>query len=559
VAFRALLIAFVAALVASSCTNPSATAPVSQVASPPVPAAPPYTEISMKAMGQRVPVIMYHDIIEKRDKNAQWFDCTTEEFEEQMSYLEENGIQPVSLDQLYGHLNKGEALPEKAVVLTFDDNYQGFYDRALPILRTRNFPAAMFVHTGFVGHKEGLHPKMDWPTLKELAKDPLITIGNHTITHPEDITQIPVDQQIKEIGEAKKELETQLGKPCPYFAYPNGKNDTSVQELAKAAGHTMAFSIDNGLAEESPSIMCVNRYVHTRFKKAFEDLETAEKGGAAALFSITLKKSPVTYQEGEHEGVKLGLVMGGAPTSLMSESREGVLDFVKRTPGAVAGINGGFFAVSDVSSSDNRMVGPLKTAAMPNLVPDEATERWAKLHNRPVLVWGPSAFAIVPYQPWTMRTDACFKDFMPDMTDGFLAGVWLVHGGVARSREEMDIFGAKDIQDFRRRAFMGVTADGQMVLGAALNSYTSEQVAKAAAAAGLWEAVLLDSGFSTSLIYGQSIKASGHSNKDHPSRPVPHAVVLLGELDPSTAALGAPDPTPPVQEEERPRRRRRRH
>ncbi|HSI72276.1 MAG TPA: polysaccharide deacetylase family protein [Fimbriimonas sp.] len=511
----------------------------------------------MKAIGQRVPVIMYHDIIEERNKDSQWFDCTTAEFEEHMLYLEQNGIQPVSLDQLYAHLNKGEALPDKAVVLTFDDNYQGFYDRALPILRARSFPAAVFVHTGFVGNKDGLHPKMDWPTLKELAKDPLVTIGNHTITHPDDITLVSLEQQVKELNESKKELEQQLGKPCPYLAYPNGKNDAAVQELARAAGHTMAFSIDNGLAEESPSIMCVNRYVHTRFEKAFEDLENARLGGAAGLFSMNLKKGPVSYREGTWEGVKLGLITGGTPTTVMSQTREGVLDFVKRTQGAVAGVNGGFFAVADVSSDDNRMVGPLKAAAMPSVVPDEAKERWTKLRNRPVLMWGSSSFAIVPYQPEIMRTDACFKDYMPDLSDTFLAGVWLVHGGVARTREELDVFGASDIQDFRRRAFMGVTADGPLVLGAALDSYTSEQVARAAAAAGLWEAVLLDSGFSTSLIYGQSIKASGHSNKDHPSRPVPHAVVLLGELDPATASLGAPEPAPPTEDKPKPRRRRR--
>ncbi len=560
VARRSLLLLIPSLLLAScikSDPDPKPSTPAPEI--PPVavvPPRPPYTEISLKSQGQRVPVIMYHDVIEKRDKDAQWFDCTVDEFQVHLNWLEENGVTPISLDQLYAHLTKGESIPERSVVLTFDDNYQGYYDRALPLLRGKNYPSAMFVHTGFVGRKEGLHPKMDWATLQELAKDPLVTIGGHTISHPDDITLLPNDQQVKELQESKAKLEKQLGKPVPYFAYPNGKNDEMVQALTKSAGYTMAFSIHNGLAEESPTIFSVNRYVHTRFEKAFEEWEKSTAGGALAAYLGPLKKLPVRFEEGEFENVKLALVKGGTPTSLMSETREGVLDFVKKTNGAVAGINGGFFAISEIRSSDNRMVGPMKTAAMPSLVPDEAKERWEKLRNRPVILWGPTGIGIVPFQPETMRTHESFVDFMPDVTDVMLAGVWLVHGGVPREKEQMNTFGAKDIQDFRRRSFLGVTADGELVLGAATSSYTSAQVARAAAAAGVYEAVLLDSGFSTSLIYGQSIKASGHSTPTTPSRPIPHAIVVLGELDLSTAEMGKPDPVRPV--EERPRRRKRR-
>jgi len=99
---------------------------------------------------------------------------------------------------------------------------------------------------------------------------------------------------------------------------------------------------------------------------------------------------------------------------------------------------------------------------------------------------------------------------------------------------------------------------GHIVLGASTESATSEMVAKAAAEAGVQEAVLLDSGFSTSLVYGEDVKASGHSTETIPSRPVPHAIVLLGALDPITAPSAFP-PSSRAQPEERPRRRRRRH
>jgi peptidoglycan/xylan/chitin deacetylase (PgdA/CDA1 family) len=519
---------------------------------------PPFNEISMRSQGQRVPVIMYHDIIERRDRNAVWFDCTTEEFEEQMKQLQEWGAVPISLDQLYGHLTKGDPIPENAIVLTFDDNYQGFYDRALPILRQYHYPAAVFVHTGFVGNKEGVHPKMDWAELQELVKDPLITIGNHTITHPSDLTKVDPDQQRREIFDAKAELEKQLGKKIDYFAYPEGNNDETTQGLVREAGHKMAFTVHNGPAEESPNIVAVDRYIHTKLKNAWEDREKSLQGGALGVLRVTMKDTPVRYQEIEQDGIKLGLITGGMPSSVMSETREGVLDFIKRTPGSVAGINGGFFAMAAVAATDNKMVGPCKTADMPEVLPDLGTFRWEKLRNRPLVAWNKTEFAIVPFVPESMSNAAVFTDFMPDITDTFLAGVWLVHGGVAREREAMDTFASKDIQDARKRAFLGVMNDGSFVAGASLQSVSSANLAKAIAAAGVAEAVLLDSGFSTSLVYGQSIKAFGHSSKDHPSRPVPHAVVIKGILDPETASMGAADAAVTPSPDEEPRRRRRR-
>ncbi len=493
--------------------------------------------INFLALNQRVPVIMYHDVILARDKTSMWYDCAVNEFADQMKALVDMGAHPVSAGELYKHLTTGSALPEKAVVLTFDDNYQGFYDNAWPILVEHSFPAIMFVHTGFVGNKEGLHPKMTYETLRELLKNPLFTVGSHTITHPDDLSILGTDVQQQELTESKATLEKELGIACDFLAYPNGKNDPSVQQLSKAAGYKMAFSIVNGPAEESPNIWCVNRYVHTKQEKAWTDVEDALKGGALGVFQAPIAASSVAFAEGEFGKVKLALVTGGAPQSVMSEARESVSDFIHRTPGAVAGINGGFFALAAIASMDNQMVGPLKATAMPEVQPDLDSTRWEKLHNRPIVMWGPKKFAIAPYNPGLMSTHDAFKQFMPDISDTFMGGVWLVHSGKAQTKDDMDVFGSKDIQDPRRRAFFGIMPDGKVVLGASKDSCSSWQLANAIAAAGLQEAVLLDSGFSTSLVYGDKIMASGHSTPLSPSRPVPHAIVVMGDLDPASKAV----------------------
>lgn len=492
------------------------------------PEPPRYTEISLKAQSRRVPVIMYHDVIPERVRESQWFDCSVDEFEKQMNFLALEGAQPISLQELYDHLTTGKEIPEKAVVLTFDDNYQGFYDNAYPILKRYGYPAAMFVHTGYVGNKEGQHPKMTWDTLRELVKDPLITIGAHTVMHPEDITLLSEEEQRKEVTDCKGVLEKELGIKCDFFAYPAGKNNSITQRLAWEAGYKMAFTIENGLAEESPSIIAINRYIHTRLETAWSDREDAMRGGAMGIVRDTIEVAPLELEVDTISGVKLALITGGMAETVTSDTREGVWEFVERT-GAQAGINGTFFAMAAIKSTDNKLVGPCLTPEMTEVIGDADATRWEKLRNRPVVMWSDKEFAIVPFQPETMRTDAAFRDFMPDVKNVMMGGAWLVHEYRALTKSEMDLFGSKDIQDPRRRAFVGLDENGRFVIGASRQSVSSERLASALTFAGVRHAVLLDSGFSTSLVYGDSILASGHSTASRPSRPVPHAIVLKGK------------------------------
>lgn len=286
-----------------------------------------------------------------------------------------------------------------------------------------------------------------------------------------------------------------------------------------------------------------------------DDREKAVKGAPPAIFRGPLEAGQVRYEAGKFEGVELRMTKGGMPKTVMSDGRDPVKTFVEKE-GAVAGINGGFFAMSAIASTDNRMVGPLKTGTMDTIVADDGTFRWDKIRNRPLVMWSDKEIAILPYVPQNMRDPEQFLYFMPDVTDVFMAGVWLVRDGVARTKEEQSTFGASDIQDYRRRAWIGVTAEGEFVAGAATQSVSSEKLAVAIAAAGVKEAVLLDSGFSTSLVFNGKIKASGHSTPTTPSRPVPHAIVIMGEAD--TTTDDATDLKSAYEEDKKPRRRRRR-
>jgi peptidoglycan/xylan/chitin deacetylase (PgdA/CDA1 family) len=224
----------------------------------------------LRALDTRTPVITYHDMVPARGQDTEWFDCTPAEFRSQLDWLTARGAHFISVDHLYRHLTEGERLPPHAIAITFADNYLGFYLRALPILRARRIPVAMFVHTDYVGSPIG-RPKMTWTQLEELDKEGLVTIASQTRTHPKDMTTLSDRALAEELVGSRRALSKHLGHTIPYLAYPNGSYDRRVARAARDAGYLMAFTEVLNPAERSPSIFMVARYVHTKYRRAWAD------------------------------------------------------------------------------------------------------------------------------------------------------------------------------------------------------------------------------------------------------------------------------------------------
>lgn len=221
-------------------------------------------------LGTKTPVLTFHDVIPHRTQKSLWFDCSVSEFTSILNRLAERRARFVSVEDLYLHLTKGTPLPPRAVAITFADNYLGFYRYALPILRARKIPTIMFVHTGFVGSQVG-RPKMSWAQLIELDREGLVTLASQTVTHPEDLRTLSRVTQLKEMADSKASLQKHLGHPIRFLAYPNGRFNADSLQAAKQAGYAMAFSEEQAPAELSSSLFAVNRYVHTKWDRAWKD------------------------------------------------------------------------------------------------------------------------------------------------------------------------------------------------------------------------------------------------------------------------------------------------
>lgn len=235
--------------------------------------------------------------------------------------------------------------------------------------------------------------------------------------------------------------------------------------------------------------------------------------------------APITVEKPRVGVISLVLIEGGVAGTRRVAVREGVRDIMQGC-GASAGLNGTFFANASLRGTDNKLIGPSLCGGEQQATLSPFDHR-PELSGRPLVLMAPNETRIVPYDPATMDSDQAMRQALPGVTDAFLGGVWLVHNGVAADDQKMASYQVKDANDPRRRAFFAIMPDGRPVLGASDCSVPSRDLADALQQIGVREAVLLDSGFSTSLVYGDQILVSGHSTRRIPSRPVPHAIVLF--------------------------------
>lgn len=507
-------------------------------------APPPHLPISPLAMDGRALVLMYHDVLPDRNRENVWFDTTTDELISQIEYIEERGGQFISMDRLYTHLTTGAPIPDRAVVMTFDDSYLSFKTLVMPILKERGIPATVFTHTAYVGVREG-RPKMSWDELKQVTADPLFTVGSHTVTHPEKLHELTRAEQERELQDSKADLEKNLGTRIDYLCYPVGNQNELTRTLAQNAGYRMAFTMKSLLAEESPDILAVGRFNPVKLERGWERMEEAMALKDSALI-VTEKPLTVTPFRSELEQfgrVTMAMLRGGRPRSLLSNARLGVSEFVEMVD-ADGGINGSFFRNAALRGNDNFMVGPVKASNRELFIPDAHPADLVRVANRPFVAWDDERIIFAPFQPG-LNEEASLKELLPNATDCFVGGSWLVQRGVPLTREQTRPFAPSDSEDPRRRIFVGITRNGEMIAGASKNSISSEKLAELAAEAGAYTAVLLDSGFSTSVVYKGEILASGHSTPDIPSRPVPHAIVFVDE-NPARGSATAERESDPV-------------
>ncbi|KAF3885040.1 MULTISPECIES: polysaccharide deacetylase family protein [Nostocales] len=470
--------------------------------------------INERAKLAKVPILMYHDILPKKEV---FFDVTPEELEAHFELLKENGMTPITLDQLTTHLQTGVPLPEKPVLLTFDDGYGGHYEYVYPLLKKYGYPAVFSIYTKGVGNNVG-RTHVSWEQLKEMAADPLVTIASHSVSHPRDLTALPSEEIKKEVVESKAILESNLGIPIRYFTYPEGKYDAQVANAVHEAGYQLALTMSNTdekYAGASESLLAVSRFGQSRIKEVI-----TEAWGGPKLPSWKIGfdfSSPIQKNDVNIDKIPLVLVSGGKPITIHADSRYQVAEILNKSgTNAVAAIDGGFFSLKFLNS--NVMIGPVYSQSTRQFVPGSAWDI-QKIGGRPLVLISPHSVRFIPFDSTKHNTLEGIKAEMPDVTDAFVAAAWLVKDGQPQEASTFNGLYGFDIP--RHRAFWGINQNKQPTIGVSLESVDSVSLGVALVKAGLRDVVMVDSGQSAALVY------QGESLVRYEPRPVPHAVALL--------------------------------
>ena len=183
-----------------------------------------------------VDILMYHSISDDDVATA----IPPEVFKAQMDTIQEVGTPVITLDDLVQARAGEKELPPTSVIITFDDAFADFKERAFPILKEKGFASIIYVPTGCVGGTENwrgaLSPPrqiMSWEDLHDLAAEG-VNFGSHTISHP-DLNGLKTLDLIEEVRTSQHVLEDRLGRKIDHFAPPYGIADyfarTAIERL----------------------------------------------------------------------------------------------------------------------------------------------------------------------------------------------------------------------------------------------------------------------------------------------------------------------------------------
>ena len=197
-----------------------------------------------------IPVLCYHGV---NSSPSGRYELSTTKFQEQMSYLTNNGFTPLSIDDYYRVITRQIAAPAKPILLTFDDSFADFATIVAPILQQHGFKGTQFVVSSWVNTANHLSSSQ----IATLAAS--YDIQNHTDTHPR-LTSQNYAGAYGEIVRASDRIQAWAAKRPEFLAYPYGATDANAQQAARDNGIKMAFTVSGQKSTSAMNFLALPRY-----------------------------------------------------------------------------------------------------------------------------------------------------------------------------------------------------------------------------------------------------------------------------------------------------------
>ena len=235
-----------------------------------------------------VPILMYHEIAPAGETGSR-LAVSPEAFAGQLAYLHDAGFQTVTAGRLADVLAGAPGgLPDRAMVLTFDDGFEDFHRRALPLLDRYGYTATVFVTSGWVqdagSDAAGRRPArmLSWSQVAEVTAAGM-EVGAHSWRHPQ-LDQLPGTQLREELYACKAQLEDKLGCPVPGLAYPFGYSSARVRQVAREAGHRYGCAVSNVLLNPAADLLALPRLTVRRCTSPLMFRQISQGRGVSWLF-----------------------------------------------------------------------------------------------------------------------------------------------------------------------------------------------------------------------------------------------------------------------------------
>ncbi len=236
----------------TSTSTPSPT-PIPSPTSTPTPIPPPTPGPTPDGVLRtaRVPILMYHYISEPppaADIYRKDLSVSPETFAAHLDYLQAQGYTTLHLKDLLSYLATGKPeLPEKPVILTFDDGYEDNYLNAFPSLAQRGMTGTFFIITDFATQDRPGYA--NWQQLSEMAAAGM-EIGSHSRDHP-NLAGKDLDYLVWQALGSAETIEANTGAHPHILAYPAGSYDQLVIDVFRSAHYWGAVTTQQGVIQRS--------------------------------------------------------------------------------------------------------------------------------------------------------------------------------------------------------------------------------------------------------------------------------------------------------------------
>jgi len=214
--------------------------------------------------GVRVSILGYHDFSETLPETEMRINTT--KFRKQLEIIEQLGITVISLQDFIAWKSGDISLPDKCVMLTFDDGWRSVYTDAYPILKELGHPFTLYLYKNYV---DGGGKALTTPMIKEMLANGA-TLGSHSVSHPlpsmvrrkRDEGPEAFDAYLRvELGESKDFLESKFNVPVTTYAYPGGFFTEEMLMLAPELGYTHLFTVQPAKVRRASPDHALPRYM----------------------------------------------------------------------------------------------------------------------------------------------------------------------------------------------------------------------------------------------------------------------------------------------------------